>query len=261
MRRRCTVALLALCTAGLLYAAGNRWAMYEDEMQDPVNDPPDAAERTEFAFARLRFRSPRDGWSYSRWGIDANRGDRHFVSGIRRLTRVHVRSIEEIVDIDSDTIFEWPYIFAVATGDWSLTDVQAARLRTYFDRGGFMMTDDFHGEREWASFMVGLRKIYPDPEVIELPDDHPMFHTAYDLTNRVRVPGANVVHGPGYERDGVTPHWRGVLDAKGRVVIAVCFNMDIGDGWEFADDPSYPERYASEAWRIGINYLLYAFTH
>jgi hypothetical protein len=239
----------------------NRWAKYEREMQDPVDDPPDAWEKSEFAFGRLRFRSPRDGRMYSRWGIDANKSDRQFITGLRRLTRVHARSIEEIVDIDSDEIFEWPWMFGVAVGDWVLSDEQALRLRDYFARGGFMMVDDFHGEPEWRDFMAGVYKIFPNATVVELEDDHPIFHVAYDLTERVQVPGANVVHGPGYERGGVVPHWRGVLDEKGRVMIAVCFNMDIGDAWEFADDPSYPERFASEAYRIGINYVLYAMTH
>ena len=83
----------------------------------------------------------------------------------------------------------------------------------------------------------------------------------YDLTKRVQIPGANVVHGPGYERGGVVPHWRGILDKDGRVIIAISFNMDIGDAWEFADDPNYPERFASEAYRLGVNYVLYSMTH
>jgi hypothetical protein len=260
-------AIAALVLAGLTITAAqhvrsrNRWAAYEHEMQDPVDDPPGASEKTEFVFGRLRFRSHRDGWSYARWGIDANKSDRQFITGLTRLTRVHARSIEEIIDIDSDEIYEWPWLFAVATGDWVLSDAQALRLRTYFDRGGFLMVDDFHGEREWRDFMTGVRKIFANPEVVELPSDHPIFHTAYDLTERVQIPGANVVHGPGYERGGVTPHWRGVIDNKGRVMIAACFNMDIGDAWEFADDPGYPERFASEAYKIGINYVLYALTH
>src|SRR4051812_26082499 len=76
----------------------NRWAQYEGEMQDPINDPPDAWEATEFAFARLRFRSPRDSYfrRFARWGTDANKGDRLFMQAIRRLTRVHTRSVEEV---------------------------------------------------------------------------------------------------------------------------------------------------------------------
>ncbi len=230
-------------------------------MQDPVDDPADAAEKTEFAFARLRYRSPRDGWSYARWGIDCNKSDRQFMQGLRRLTRLHVRSIEEIVDIESDEIFNWPWLFAVSPGDWVFTREHAARLKQYFDRGGSMMVDDFHGERDWQSFLRGILQAIPDGQVIELENDAAIFNVVYNLTDRVQIPGANVVHGPGYEKDGVVPHWRAIVDKRGRVVVAICFNMDVGDAWEFADSPDYPEKFASQAYRLGINYVLYAMTH
>ncbi|HWR36271.1 MAG TPA: DUF4159 domain-containing protein, partial [Clostridia bacterium] len=89
----------------------------------------------------------------------------------------------------------------------------------------------------------------------------PPFHVLFDMQERVRVPGANVVHGSGIERGGTEPHWRAILDSRGRMMIAICFNMDVGDGWEFADDPDYPERLSSEAIRMGTNYVLYAMTH
>jgi hypothetical protein len=135
------------------------------------------------------------------------------------------------------------------------------RLRQYFERGGFFMVDDFHNEREWASFMAGISRIFPTYSVVDLEDDSPIFHTVYSLSERFRVPGLNVVHGSQIERGGVDPHWRAVLDHKGRVVVAICFNMDLGDAWEWADLPEYPERYASLAYRIGVNYVVYSMTH
>lgn len=263
------IAALAACCAALATGAeeqtrrqGRRWAQYEAEMQDPAEDPPDAWEKTEFAFARLRYRSGRDGrWRGRRWGIDANKSDRQFVQGLRRLTRIHARSVEEIVDIESDEIFDWPWIYAVGIGDWSLSESHARRLRHYFERGGSLMVDDFHNEREWASFMAGIQRVIPGYEVIELGDRDPILHTAYDLSNRFRVPGLNVVHGDQIERGGVVPHFRAIVDDKGRVVVAICFNMDLGDAWEWADLPEYPEKYASMAYKIGVNYILYALTH
>jgi hypothetical protein len=256
--------------AGLLFVAalvgaqsgrGRRWAKYESEMQNPADDPPDAWEQTEFAFGRLRYRSNRGGYYRSRWGVDANKSERQFIQGLRRLTRIHARSVEQIVDIDSDEIFDWPWIYAVGAGDWTLSEPQITRLRHYFERGGFLMVDDFHNEREWAGFMAGIERILPGRPVVELANDDPIFHTVYNLSERFRVPGLNVVHGSQIERGGVYPHWRGVIDEKGRVVVAICFNMDIGDAWEWADLPEYPEKYASLAYRIGVNYVLYAMTH
>jgi uncharacterized protein DUF4159 len=238
------------------------WARYEAEMQDPVEDPPDVGHKGEFVLGRLRYRSPMDrGWSYSRWGIDANKGDRLFIGILRRLTRIDVQPIETIIDVDSDEVFDLPWIFAVSVGDWRLSPPQAERLRKYFDRGGFLMVDDFHNEREWANFMTGMRQIDPSAEAVELTDSDAPFHVLFDMKDRVRVPGANVVHGNGIERGGTVPHWRAILDSRGRMMVAICFNMDVGDGWEFADDPDYPERFASEAMRRGTNYVVYAMTH
>ena len=259
--------LVAFCSIfsvlGLTQMRERIWARYEAEMQDPVDDPPDAGRKGEFVIGRLRYRSPLDRrrWGYARWGIDANKGDRLFIGILRRLTRIDVQPIETIIDIDSDEIFDLPFLLAISVGDWELSPSQAERLRKYFDRGGFLMVDDFHSDREWAIFMRGMRQIYPEVEVVELDDSFPAFHVLFDLKDRVRVPGANVVHGDGIERGGTVPHWRAVLDSRGRMIVAISFNMDVGDGWEFADDPDYPERFANEAIRLGTNYAIYALTH
>lgn len=261
--RRIIGVCLAVTLAGGLLAQSDglrRWAKYEHEMQNPAEDPPDAWEAGEFAFGRLRYRSYRGGYR-ARWGIDANKSDRQFIQGLRRLTRVDARSVEQIVDVDSDEMYDWPWLYAVGAGDWIFNEAQADRLKQFFERGGFLMVDDFHNEREWASFMAGIEKVLPNHSVVELENDHAIFRTVYDLRERFRVPGLNVVHGDQIERGGVFPHWRGVVDARGRVVVAICFNMDLGDAWEWADLPEYPEKYASLAYRIGVNYVIYAMTH
>jgi hypothetical protein len=154
--------LFVVALFGLAQRRERVWARYEAEMQDPVPDPPDADRKGEFALGRLRYRSPMDrGWGYSRWGIDANKGDRLFIGILLRLTRIDAAPIETIIDIDSDEIFDLPWLLAISVGDWQLSSSQAARLRKYFDRGGFLMVDDFHNEREWAIFMHGIHQIYP----------------------------------------------------------------------------------------------------
>jgi hypothetical protein len=238
-------------------------ARYEDEMQDPVDDPPDAGRKGEFSIGRLRYRSPLDGrrfGGYARWGIDANKGDRLFISILQRLTRIDVEPVETIIDVDSDQIFNTPFLFAVSVGDWQLSPSQAERLGEFLRRGGFLMVDDFHNDREWAIFMNGIRQMgLGEPE--ELLDDASAFHVVFNLKERVRVPGANVVHGSGIERGGTAPHWRGIMDSRGRMMVAITFNQDLGDGWEFADVPDYPEQFSSQAIRLGTNYVVYAMTH
>jgi hypothetical protein len=258
----CLLACIAFATLGNSQMRQRVWAKYEHEMQDPVDDPPDAGTKGELALGRLRYRSALDrGRFYARWGIDANKGDRTFIAILKRLTRINVEPIETIIDIDSDDMFDLPFLFAISIGDWHLSPAQAQRLKKYFDRGGFLMVDDFHNDREWANFMDGMRMIDPSLTAEELEDDDPAFHVLFDMKERIRVPGANVVHGSQIERGGTVPHWRAIRDSKGRIMVAISFNQDVGDGWEFADDPTYPERFASQAIRIGTNYAIYSMTH
>jgi len=264
MKRRvaCPI-VVGLVLWGTLNAfQSGRYSPYADEMQNPAPDPPDADEKTEYAFARLRYRGTR-GWRRSSWGTDSNKAEQHFAQGVRRLTRIHVRSSEQIIDIDSDDIYNWPWLYAVEVGYWYLDDRQAKRLRDYLDRGGFLMVDDFHGMREWFQFMESMQRVFPDRPVVEIENSDQIFHVLYDLDNRVQVPGRQYIYsGRTYERlDGVEPHWRGIYDDKGRIQVAICFNMDHGDAWEWADDPRYAEKFASQAYRIGINYLVYSMTH
>jgi hypothetical protein len=276
IRARSGVALLAFLLLPLIATAvaaqwggGNRWARYESEMQDPVDDPPDASRKGEFILGRLRYRSSMDargrfrGGGYSRWGIDANKGDRLFINILRRLTRIDTEAIETIVDVDSDEMFEIPFLFAVSVGDWELSPSQAARLGEYLRRGGFLLVDDFHNDREWERFMEGIRQMNLEAAPEELDISALPFHVLFDLKALIRVSGANVVHGSGIERGGVEPHWRAIMDPRGtgRMMVAISFNQDMGDGWEFADEPEYPEKLSSEAMRVGTNYVIYSMTH
>jgi len=233
-----------------------------DEEDHPTAIPPDANEKTEYTFARLRYPSGRF-WGYrGYWTIDFPKADRQFVQGVRRLTRIHTRSVEEVVSLDDDKIFDYPWVYIVEPGHWTLNDAQCRKLREYLDRGGFIMTDDFHGTEEWEVFMYSLSRVFPDRPVVEIENTDAIFHVLYDLDERFQVPG--IVNAPffrTYERDGYDPHWRGIYDDRGRLLVGICFNQDLGDAWEWADSPAYPEKFASLAYRIGINYIIYAMTH
>ncbi len=240
--------------------------------------PPDWQEKTEWTFARLMYppaySNRRYGYGYGRyrggdwthgasnWTIDYPRSDRHFAQALRRLTRIHVRSVEQPVNLDEGDAYDWPWLYAVEVGHWNLTDAQAKTLREYLLRGGFLMCDDFHGSDEWEVFMASMSRVFPERPVIEIENSDPIFHMLYDLDDRYQVPGAQFLRsGRTYEQDGVTAHWRGIYDDKGRIMVAICNNMDLGDAWEWADVPQYPEKYSALAIRIGINYVMYAMTH
>ena len=104
---------------------------------------------------------------------------------------------------------------------------------------------------------------HPDTEsIVEIQNDDPIFHTVFDLHDRFQVPGALYLEAHlTYEHEGRVPHWRGIYDDKGRLMAAMCFDMDLGDSWEHADNPKYPEKFSALGIRIGVNYIVYAMTH
>jgi hypothetical protein len=230
---------------------------------------PESDEKAEWTFARLRYATRSGGYfggfggfRGGGWSEDYPKADRQFVEGLVRLTRLNARSTQEVVDPDTDTIYNWPWVYAVNVGTWDFSEAQAKRLREYLLKGGFLVVDNFHGAADWESFLIGMRKVLPDRAVEELDTKDEIFHVLYDLDERVQVPGYQyIATGRTYERDGIDPKWRGIRDDQGRLMVAICFNQHIGDSWEHADDPRYPERFSSFGYRSGINYIIYALTH
>ena len=233
--------------------------------------PPDYQDKTDWTRARLRYRNYGGGLLGYRgfrrgagsWTTDYPRSDRHLLQGVRRLTRIDTRSVEQVVDVDgSDDIYNWPMLYAVEVGHWEFNPAEAAQLREFLDRGGFLMVDDFHGTREWEVFREGIAQVYPEAQIVDIPNSDPIFHTLYDLQDRFQVPGAQYLRsGRTYEQDGYNAEWKGIYDKKGRLAVAICHNMDLGDAWEWSDDPAYPEKYASLAYRIAMNYFVYDLSH
>jgi hypothetical protein len=280
------VAGFAICGTFLLVrglsAFQRPFRMFPGSAYEECGLPADWSEKTEWVFARLMYppsafgrRGGRGGfrgggfgrfgdWTMGRssWTTDYPCSDRHFTQAMRRLTRVHTRSAEQPVNVDEGDHYDWPWLYAVETGHWALTAAQAKALREYLLRGGFLMTDDFHGTMEWEVFAESMSQVFPDRPIVEIEGSDPVFHALYDLNDRYQVPGVQFVSsGRTYEQDGVDPHWRGIYDDKGRLMVAICFNMDLGDSWEHADNPRYPEKFSAAGIRTGINYVVYAMTH
>lgn len=272
---RWALAVVAIVASGL-FAFQRPFREYGSRDYGDFPLPPDWQEKTEWVFGRLiyppayggyyGYRRGRFGgdWTqgYSSWTTDYPRSDRHFVQAVRRLTRIHTRSVEQGVNLDDGDSFDWPFLYAVEVGHWNLTDAQAKTLREYLLRGGFLMVDDFHGTEEWAIFMESMKRVFPDRAVVDLDNADPIFHGIYELDDRYQVPGVQFLRsGRTYEQDGYQDRWRGIYDDHNRLMVAICHNMDLGDAWEWADEPRYPEKYAALAIRIGVNYVMYAMTH
>ena len=128
------------------------------------------------------------------------------------------------------------------------------------------MVDDFHGPRQWQIFERTMDRVFPDRPIVDIEEGDAVMRVLYDIKERTTIPGlrhlrrghdGSVVVRP----EAIPPIWRAIYDAKGRMVVAINFNMDVGDAWEHADMPEYPEAMTSLAYRFGINYILYAMTH
>jgi hypothetical protein len=264
---RLPVLLLSLVLGGsllALYASPQQFFGGGDRRRGL--SPYQSNEKAEFSWSRLRYDSREGnfggGYGYGSWSRDYPKADRQFLLAMNRLTRINGRTTEQVVDLDNDDIFNYPWVYAVQVEDWTFTPDQAKRLREYLLKGGFLMVDDFHGTQDWADFMEGMRLVFPDRPIEDLDNKDEIFHVLYDLDDRFQVPGEQFVRtGRTYEKDGYVAKWRAIRDDKGRVIVAICHNMHLGDAWEWADIPEYPERFAAMAFRVGLNYIMYGMTH
>jgi hypothetical protein len=227
--------------------------------------PPDYDVPGELVVGRLMY--PGGGFNWLRggttWTVDYPKGDRTLAQLLRRFTRIHVRSVEQPVNLDDgDDVFYWPWLYAVEVGSWSLTDAQALKLREYLLRGGFLMVDDFHGPDDWQIFMESMKRVFPDRPVQDVLPEDPIFHVLYDIDDLSQIPGAQFLQtGRTWEYGGLTAHWRAIYDDDGRIMVMICHNMDLGDAVEHSDTPEYPENYSARAMRAFINFVIYSMTH
>ena len=275
--RRKALRWTLFATGALALLLGSAWAFQLPFRQYPGIEhpddplPPDYLVKSEWTFARLMYPA-RPNFSFrgnpnwkegmANWTIDYPDSDRHLSQEVGRLTRIKARSVEQPIDLDDDDVFNYPWLYAVEVGYWDLTDPQIAKFREYLLRGGFFMCDDFHGTQEWAGFMSVMSMVFPDRQVVDIPNDDQIFHVIFDLDGKFQVPGLQYVYsGSTSEKGGVTPHWRGIYDDHGRLMVAICHNMDLGDSWEHADTAEYPVPFTQLGMRIGVNYVTYAMTH
>jgi len=265
----------ALMFLGATYAFQKPWREYPATEYNNFPLPPDSQVPAEWTFARLMFPGggpeadgyyPRFQGDYrhglSLWTQDYPRADRHFVLAVRRLTRLHARSVEQPINLDEGDVYDWPWIYAVQVGHWNLSDGQAAAFREYLLRGGFFMCDDFWGEDEWEIFLESMKRVFPDRPIVDLPNEAAIFHVVYDLDERYQVASQGSVNrGVSFKCNSCPDKWRGIYDDRGRLMVAITYQSDVGDSWEWADAPTYPARYAALGVRIGVNYIIYAMTH
>lgn len=224
-----------------------------------------------FTFARVRYDSHSEG-SGGGWRTDYPDSDLNFSLRLQQLTTLKVNPDPVVVRLAEDRIFDYPFLYMIEPGRLMLSDEEVVALRRYCFRGGFMMVDDFWGELEWRNFYQEIKRVFPDREPLEVPLEHEIFHCVYDLKEKPQVPAIGnayqagdriITWEPRYDSDTSTPYYKAIYDDAGRIMVFICHNTDLGDGWEReGEKPWYFEEFSvKKAYPLGINIVTYAMTH
>ncbi len=209
----------------------------------------------EFEFVRIRWtdNGVRFGYGFSTnaplWAHDYPVAENNLYLALKAATTIKVSEDVKVLTFADDEIFDYPFIYACEIGYLTLSDKEVDNLREYLLRGGFLMVDDFRWPGEWLNWMREIRRVLPDSPMRRLRDDHPIFHCFFDLNQRIHMPVPYLNEPPQY--------W-GIFDKDGRMMVLINYNTDVGDGWEL---PGQTPDFSHESYLLGINYLIYSYTH
>jgi hypothetical protein len=232
-----------------------------------------------FTFVRIRYSSGyggrRYGGRYGRgfsggdWATDYPDSDLNFSFRLHQLTSMEVNPDGLVLELTDPRLFDYPFIYIVEPGRLVFSEEEVKVLRNYLLNGGFLMVDDFWGENEWYNFYYEIKRVFADREPKELSLDHPIFSAVFKLNEKPQIPSIGVAiqgrdYGITWEReDARIPYYKAIYDDKGRMMVIICHNTDLGDGWEREGEDEWYFREFSEkkAYPLGINIVFYAMTH
>jgi hypothetical protein len=212
------------------------------------NRPPD----TELVIARWRF-GTNGRFGHMGWSHNYPYSEQHIAQMIGETTKVHVTPASyRIVELGSDEIFAYPFTYVSEPGEMQLTSQEVENLRQYVSRGGFVLIDDFDGPDQFATMREQFRRAFPDEEFVPLTIRHPIFRAFFDLENldamAPYVPGGDSVY-------------LALFNESGDISVIACYNNDLANFWDWIDQARYPLQPSTEAFRMGVNFVVYAMTH
>ncbi len=227
----------------------------------------------EYYFSRVAYTGYSRGWArgFGRggqsWATDYPKADQIFLSFIDRLlSNLDAYEWQHPVLLDDPDLRRFPYLYALEVGYMNLTPAEIEGLRGFLLAGGFLVIDDFWGANQWANFEYQIEQVLPGYAIVDLTLDHAIFSTFYEITELLQVPnrgnGINSIYGGSTtECYGCLPQVKGIYDEDGRLMVVINFNTDLGDAWEWADDPYYPLKFSTYAYEMGVNMIVYAMSH
>lgn len=224
----------------------------------PIRYPPD----TDFKCSYLQ---RGEGGRGGGWLTDYPASDCKFVWGVERLTGIKVyREAPHTMDLMDPRIYDFPYLYIVEPGQMTLSEAEASRLREHLLRGGFLHADDFWGVYQFENFAEQMKKVFPDRDLEEIPLTDEIFHTFFDIDSVMQIPNVNNGCNGGRtweSQTDINPRIFGIRNDRGKLMVIVTYNSDLGDAWEHMDVACYPEKYSGQAYRMGVNFVIYAMTH
>jgi hypothetical protein len=275
--------VVVLCIGGVLFAqryGGRRRRAPEmgDRNGVPSWDVDPHFKKDVFTFVRIRYTSGAryygGGYGYrggGDWTTDAPDSDLNFSYRLQQLTSLKVDPNGKVLELTDDELFDYPFIYIVEPGHLTFSEEERACLRRYLLNGGFLMVDDFWGEAEGQNFYDEIGQVFPEPQYqpVPLTIEHPIFHCVYDLKEMPQIPAIGIAQmnrgtGITWEReDAKQVDYRAIYDDKGRMMVMVCHNTDLGDGWEREgeDEWYFHEFSEKKAYPLGINIIYWAMTH
>jgi uncharacterized protein DUF4159 len=198
------------------------------------------------------------------WLTDSPGADCKLMGAIHRMTGQSVYPNPNYMEIMNPELFKYPYAYIVEPGQMYISDQEAARLREYLLRGGFLHLDDFWGLDQLETAVTEIRKVFPDRELKPIPLSHPIFHSFFDIPEIIQTPnvGNGCNGGRTWEQSSdIEPRVFGISDDNDRLMVVMTYNTDLGDAWEYMDRACYPQKYTGYALRMGLNLMTYAVTH
>jgi hypothetical protein len=274
MRRFIWILVLVIGTAALglaQFRRGPRANVLGGRQPEWQNDR--RFQKDVFTFVRIQYDSGGSYGGYRRsqkWATDFPDSDLNFSFRLQQMTSLKVNPEPKVLALTDPELYGYPWIYIVEPGDLLFSEQEVTILRQYLLNGGFLMVDDFWGEREWENFHQQIRRVFPDREIVDLPLDHPVFHCVFEIKEKPQIPNIDLGIASQYnggitwERsDAREAHIRGISDDQGRLMVIACHNTDLGDGWEREGVSAYYFHEFSEkkAYPLGINIVFYAMTH
>jgi hypothetical protein len=251
-RRILAACVLVMLVPALVFA---QFSLRRRSSQEDIT----VAYDSHFVFTRIRYNAgsglARGFFGGDGWAHDYPTADRNLSAILDYITNMRVRlDGSNILDLDDEAIFENPILYMSEPGGWSTTDEEATNLRAYLLKGGLIIFDDFEGDYDWRNLVAQMRRALPDHYFVPIDVTHPVFHSFFDI-KELNVPHPLVNVPPGY---------RAIFennDPAGRMLALANWNNDLGDYWEWSAEGLYGTDPTNDAYRLGVNYIVYALTH